>query len=148
MYASCGLSRPRVCPLDRFIFTLSNPSVYIGYFSCTHSNRNLAILHENHTRRVGYCTIQRFNPPYAKVESVQVLYLNLLLVFYQPVITRYTRSIRTINGGLSILHDNPYFKERVVQNRLSSLQGLINMGMLYPSMASAVGSLKILTSAL
>lgn len=45
---------------------------------------------------------------------------------------RYTRSIRTISGGFSISHDNPYFKEGVVQIRLSSLLGLINMGMLYP----------------
>lgn len=132
MYASCGLSRPRVCPPERVTLTLSNPSLYVGSFFYTHSNRNFAILHENHTRRVMCCTIQRFNPPYAKVEQVQVRCLNLLLVFYQPVIIRYTRSIRTISGGLSILHDNPYFKERVVQTRLSSLLGLINMGMLNP----------------
>lgn len=47
------------------------------------------------------------------------------------VLIRYTRSVRTISGGLSISHDNPYFKERVVQTRLSSLLGLINMGILY-----------------
>lgn len=70
----------------------------------------------------GPCVAQ-FNISTRLMPQVQVSCLILLLVYYQPVKTKYTQSIKIISGGLSILREDPYFMERVVQTCLSSQLG-------------------------